>query len=124
MQTQVDKGNIFYTTMPTHETDIPHSCEKGYRPCVVVSSNVGNHTGRVALICPITTKIKKLSCNVDIAWTKDGRPSQVLCNHITAVPMETLTVYVGNLSSDELREVNVAMLKSLGIRLNYNEVTA
>lgn len=120
----INKGDIFYITMPIHETDRPHSCEIGYRPCVVVSSNVGNRTGRVALVCPITTKIKKLSCNVDIQWTKDGRQSQVLCNHITAVPIEMLVKCEGRISTDELRNVNVGMLKSLGIRVNYDEVPA
>lgn len=118
----ITRGDIYFITMPSQNTKAKHSCEKGRRPGVVVSSNIGNKTGRVILCCPITTKIKELSCNVNIAWSADSRPSQVLCNHITAIPIEMLTKRCGGLTEEEMWAVNAALLKSLGIRVNYEEV--
>lgn len=118
----ITRGSIYYVTMPIHDTTEPHSCEKGYRPVVVVSSNVGNNTSNVVMVCPITTKIKDLSCNVRIAWNIRGKQSQILCNQIVAIPRAMLKVCRGYITLQEQRAVDIAMLISLGININYNEV--
>lgn len=113
------RGDIYFIHMPqTGE----NSCEQGYRPVVVVSSNRGCDTCDAIMVCPITTQRKPLSCNVEIDWTIDNRPSQVLCNQVTTVPKDILVDYKGFLRLDEQRKISVALLISLGIKVNYNEV--
>lgn len=112
----IQRGDIFYADMPIYNTVKPNCCERGRRPCVVVSSNIGNATSRVLLVCPVTTRLKPLSCNVDIQWTKNGRQSQVLCNHIMVMPVEALTKCWGHVTYDELQAIDNAILLSLGIR--------
>lgn len=116
------RGEIYFVKMPEHTTTSRHSCEWGYRPVVVVSSEIGNRTADIVMACPVTTRIKRLSCNVDINWSLDGRQSQVLCNQIVTLPKAELRFCRGRLTPDELRNVNNAMLISLGIRANYEEV--
>lgn len=116
------RGNVYFVRMPEHKTSVKHSCEWGYRPVVVVSSDRGNSTNDIVMACPITTKIKHLSCNVDVDWTADGRPSQVLCNQIVTLPRLELRYYKGHLTEDDMRRVNIAMLISLGIKVNYEEI--
>lgn len=115
LSTTINRGEIYYAQMPIYTTERPNSCEHGYRPCVVVSSDVGNRTSKVLLVCPITTKLKKLSCNVNIEWTKNEKASQVLCNHIMAMPVEALSECRGKVTDEELQEINVGIIKSLGI---------
>ena len=123
MENNVNRGDVYMVQMPIQDNTIPHSVEQGYRPVVVVSSEVGCRTSGIVMVCPITTKIKKLSCNVDTSWTAYGRPSQILCNQIVTMPKSQMVNYKGFVPKDEMQKVNVAMLVSLGIRVNYQEVT-
>ena len=116
------RGTIYFVRMPEHKTTQAHSCERGYRPVVVVSSHAGNRTSDIAMVCPITTKIKELSCNVKIGWSMDGRPSQVLCNQIVTIPKSELVYRRGFVTLEEQKEIDIAMCISLGININYNEV--
>ena len=116
------RGEIYFVKMPEHTTTSKHSCEWGYRPVVVVSSEAGNRSADIVMACPITTKVKTLSCNVNIAWSLDGRQSQVLCNQIITLPKSEMRFCRGKLSAKEMRDINIAMLVSLGIRVNYEEV--
>ena len=116
------RGAIYFVKMPEHKTVQRHSCERGYRPVVVVSSHIGNRTSDIVMVCPITTKIKELSCNVKIGWGMDGRPSQVLCNQIVTIPKSELVYRRGFVTLEEQKQIDIAMCISLGININYNEV--
>ena len=116
------RGTIYFVRMPEHKTTQAHSCERGYRPVVVVSSHAGNRTSDIVMACPITTKIKDLSCNVKIGWTLDGRQSQVLCNQIVTMPKSEFVYKRGYVTLEEQKQIDIAMLKSLGINVDYNEV--
>ena len=116
------RGAIYFVKMPEHKTVQRHSCEQGYRPVVVVSSHVGNRTSDIVMVCPITTKIKELSCNVKIGWSMDGRPSQVLCNQIVTIPKSELVYRRGFVTLEEQKQIDIAMCISLGININNNEV--
>lgn len=110
------RGNIYFVRMPEHKTASAHSCEWGYRPVVIVSSEAGCATSNIVMACPVTTKIKELSCNVKINWSADYRPSQVLCNQIVTIPKSELKVCKGTVTQEELNKINKAMLISLGIK--------
>lgn len=115
------RGCIYFVEMPKYNIK-QHSCERGYRPVVVVSSHIGNKTSDIIMCCPITTKLKDLSCNVDIAWTIDGRPSQILCNQIITLPKEALTEVRGIVTLEEQKRIDIALLISLGINIDYEGV--
>jgi mRNA-degrading endonuclease toxin of MazEF toxin-antitoxin module len=122
MEHQVQRGNVYLVEMPIQDNTIPHSVEQGRRPVVVVSSDVGCRTSGIVMVCPITTKIKSLSCNVDTTWTMSEKKSQILCNQIVTMPKAQMTHYKGYIPRDEMRKVNIAILLSLGIKTNYEEV--
>lgn len=115
------RGCIYYINMPKPQIG-EHSCESGYRPVAIVSSNIGNKTNNTVMICPITTKIKKKSCNVDISWTHDGRASQVLCNQVQTIPKSMLKEPVGYITLEEQKAIDIALLISLGINIDYRGV--
>lgn len=116
------RGAIYFVRMPDHRGIGKHSCEYGYRPVVVVSSHAGNKTSDIVMACPITTKIKDLSCNVKIGWSMDGRPSQVLCNQIVTIPKSECINRRGHVTLEEQKQIDIAMCISLGININYSEV--
>lgn len=114
MNFEYARGNIFWCNLPQHQVQ-NHSVEKGYRPVVIISSLMGALNSDILMVCPLTTKIKELSVNVKISWSKDDRQSQVLCNQIMTVPKIALGKQIGNLTDTEIDDVNTAMLISLGI---------
>ena len=120
----IKRGQILYAFMPPSPVVEANSVQAGWRPVVVVSSPAGLRTSSIVMVCPVTTKIKNLSCNVPINWR--GRQSQVLCNQITTVARDSLSEPYGGcgiLTREEMRQVDIAMLLSLGVRVNFEEVT-
>lgn len=116
--TQTDniyRGNVYIVSLPKEKQYFVQSCEEGTRPCVVVSSQAGCMSAPVVMVCPITTKLKDLSCNVTVGWSQDGRTSQVLCNQIITVPREALQRYKGKISPDDMKKVDKAIKISLGV---------
>lgn len=116
MINNICKGNIYFINLPKQNIIGKHSCEIGHKPCVIVSNNVGNRTSKVVLVCPMTHKLKDISCNVNVTWKKGEKDYQVLCNHITAIPIEILGKCKGILTDNEINEVDIAMMKALGIK--------
>lgn len=111
---EVNRGSVYYVNLPKEKV-FYQSCEQGERPCVVVSSNIGCKTSDIVMVCPITSKIKEHSCNVNVTWTANGKQCQVLCNQIITVPKSSLVRYKGYINNMEMREVNKAIIISLGI---------
>lgn len=109
------RGDVWFATLPQHNVD-HHSCEAGVRPVVIVSSNAGCRTSSVVTVCPLTTKIKPLTCNIDVSWSGDGRPNQVLTNQIVTIPKECLLYYKGFLSNREQKLVEDGICYSLQLR--------
>lgn len=109
------RGLIFFVKLPTFDDVDACSVEQGRRPVVVVSSHRGNATSNIVMVCPITTKCKNLSCNVDIRWSVDGRQSQVLCNQIMTIPRAYLKWKRGSITMEEQKRVDDAICMSLDI---------
>lgn len=115
------QGDIYFVHLPC----CMGSVEGGYRPVVIVSSNRGIDTSNAIMVCPITSQRKQLSCNVDIDWSTDNNlKSQVLCNQIMTIPKYELlsASRVGCVTIKELQRIAIAMLISLDIKTNYDEV--
>ena len=116
------RDDIYYVHLPNIFKSL-NSVERGIRPVVVVSSNIGCATAPIVMIAPLTTKTKKLSCNVDVGWTcnRNREHSQVLCNQLMTVPKAELENCdrVGVLTQEELDKVDDAILVSLGIITKY-----
>ena len=110
------RGDIYFVKMPEHINTSKHSCERGYRPVVVVSSETGNKSSDIVMACPITTKIKSLSCNVKIHWSINDKPSQVLCNQIVTLPKSELLYKRGSVTLEEQKRIDIAMCISLGVK--------
>lgn len=114
------RGDIFFVSLPNIFKSL-NSVERGRRPVVVVSSDIGCRTAPIVMVAPITTKLKWLTCNVNIDWTCSWKRCQVLCNQLMTVPKSELedVNYAGSLANDELDKVDEAILISLGIAKKY-----
>ena len=106
------RGGIYWANLAKYPQS---SVQGGYRPVVIVSSVAGCISSDVVTICPMTTKIKDLSVNVNIKPLVKGRPQQVLTNQLITIPKSLLTSPSGCLDMEDLANVEQGVMTSLGI---------
>lgn len=107
------KGSVFWAKLLPWENS---SVLIKKRPVVVVSSLQGSMTSNVVTVCPLTTKLKDISVNVDIDFSIDGRKSQVCCSQITTLPKYALQNYAGEMSPEDIDRVSQGILVALGLQ--------
>ncbi len=107
------KGEIYY--IYPRETV---GCEQtGGRPGIIVSNDMGNEYSKVVEVVFLTTRDKKpLPTHVEINSAKCK--SIALCEQIETVSKERIGSYINNVSMNEMKKLNEAMMISLGIDVN------
>jgi len=111
------RGEIYFLSIPTGTTT-------GYeimynRPAIVVSCDNLASSGNTVTVIPCSSSQRsKLRCHVDISST--GRDCRALVEQITTVDKERLGRYLGNVTSDELRRIDAALLNYLGLSCAEN----
>lgn len=84
------------------------------RPAVIVSNNTGNRYSNVVEVVYLTTQCKAdMPTHIPISSAR--RPSIALCEEIVSVDKQRLGKYIGTITSEEMQQVNQAMMISLGI---------
>lgn len=107
------RGDIFYI----YRDEVTGSEQEGGRPAIIVSNDVGNEFSKVVEVVWLTTRDKKpLPTHVAINSAK--YPSTALCEQIETVSKDRIGNYVNSISSNELKEMERAMMVSLGIDVN------
>lgn len=111
----VRRGEIYYII----KAETFGSEQETGRPAIVVSNDDNNRNAHTVEVVYLTTQSKNpLPTHVKTYAT--GRESTVLCEQISTVALERVGKYVATLSPDEMREVEDAMLCSLGIEFTSN----
>ena len=90
--------------------------QAGLRPVVVVSGNTMNESLPVAIVCPLTTKIKRLPGCVVVKKSKTNgltADSEIIPFQIRSVSTTRLTRRLGAISDLELRTVFDGLRKAL-----------
>jgi len=79
--------------------------QTGLRPAVVISTDKFNKYTNMAIICPITTNIKKFPTHYELETTKKVKGS-VLCEHIRSIDFNARSLsFVEKLKEEELEEI-------------------
>ena len=96
------------------------SVQKGYRPGVVFSNNVGNANSPNVIVYPLTTAIKKASQPTHVILDAElcglKYTSMVLCENPQCIPKTMLGKFISHLSDETISRIAVAqMVSSSGI---------
>ena len=105
------KDIVFVNFNPTkgHE-------QNGYRPAIVISSDIFNSFTKMAMVCPITTNTKEFPTHYLLKDTKEIKGS-VLLEHIRSIDYETRQFkYIEKLSDEDFE--NILDLLKACIELN------
>ena len=112
MSFEIRRGDIFYVMKSGARVG---SEQWGGRPGVIVSCDENNVYSNVVEVAYCTTKPKS-NLPTHVSIMSAYRPSTVLCEQINAVSTERLGDYIGCCTADEMREIDVAIATSLGLK--------
>lgn len=75
--------------------------QRGFRPAVVISTNVFNQNTKMVIVCPITSNNKEFPTHYQLEDTKNVQGS-VLCEHIRSIDYEIRNLkFVEKLSDND-----------------------
>lgn len=111
---QVKRGEIYYADL----SPVVGSEQGGVRPVLVIQNDVGNKYSPTVIVSAITSQLgkAKLPTHIDLSAEKYNLPknSVALLEQIRTLDKRRLKEKVTTLSSEKMREVNKAILISLG----------
>ena len=111
-----NRGSIFWCNLSKNSNNNRTNIQRGIRPVIVISNNIGNNYSPTITVIPLTTKTKHpLPTHVFLEGKNVlSTPSVALCEQIITIDKLQIGNKLGELSADELRAVN----KSLAIALS------
>lgn len=106
------RGDIFYANLP----DQKGSEQNGLRPVVIIQNNLGNKYGRTLIVAPIISKDKKdLPVHSEIYNNSLEKDSTILLEQVTTIDKNKIKEFVGHLTRNELKKLNIALARSVGL---------
>ena len=114
MDCQIKRGEIYYADL----SPVVGSEQGGVRPVLVVQNDVGNKYSPTVIVCAITSQLgkAKLPTHIELSAQDYNLPknSVALMEQIRTLDKQRLKQKITTLSSGKMREVNKALLVSLG----------
>lgn len=95
----------------------PGSEQRGRRPALVIQNETGNRYAATTIVASVTTRGRALPIVVPVSASESGLPSDSFVNlaHILTVDKSRLLQRCGDLSPGKMREVDRAIMISLGL---------
>lgn len=106
------RGQIYYVRSNYREEG---SEQRGGRPAVIVSNDKNNAKSNTVEVVYMTTK-PKTDLPTHVYIESALRPSTLLCEQISTVSEERIGEWIGELTDDEVKELDVALAISLGMK--------
>ena len=114
MDEQIRRGEIYYADL----SPVVGSEQGGIRPVLILQNDVGNKYSPTVIVTAITSQLgkAKLPTHVELPATEYNLPknSVALLEQIRTLDKRRLQEKVTTLSTDKMKEVNKALLISLG----------
>ena len=111
----INRGEIYYADL----SPVVGSEQGGIRPVLVVQNNVGNKYSPTVIIAAITSQLSKAKLPTHIELRKDKynlpKDSVVLLEQIRTLDKRRLKDKLGTIDLLTMRQVDVALMISLGV---------
>ncbi len=116
---KVLRGEIYMVDL----TPTIGSEQSGCRPVLVIQNNVGNRYSPTIIVAAITSQINKalMPTHVELA-TELSRPSIVLLEQLRTLDKRRLKEKLTTLSREKMKEIDKAILISLGCVKGLKEI--
>lgn len=109
------RGQIWFYNDPNNCTSkyaSTSSVQRGSRPVVIVSNDIGNKNSPVITVVPCTTQSKS-DIPTHFNFILDATPNTVLCEQIFTVGKADLVTYRGTLEDSEISMLNRCLAAAL-----------
>jgi mRNA interferase MazF len=118
MKKPILRGELYYADLEP----VIGSEQGGERPVVVLQNNKGNQYSPTVIVAPLTTQTIKprLPTHVTVSETAENglrASSLVLLEHIRTIDKQRMGNYLGAVTDSEMKEIERAVLASVGIEL-------
>lgn len=114
MTGQIRRGEIYYADL----SPVVGSEQGGVRPVLIIQNDVGNKYSPTVIVSAITSQLgkAKLPTHIELSAERYNLPknSVALLEQIRTLDKRRLQEKITTLSPDKMREVNKALLISLG----------
>ena len=118
----IKKGDVFLASL----NPIIGSEQSGTRPVVIVQNNKGNKYSPTVLIAPVTSRITNKNSLPTHVFIKafDGLKydSIILIEQCRVIDKTRLKSYIGKLSRNIIKEIDIALIEGYGIEINKGEI--
>lgn len=114
------RGYIYYADL----NPIVGSEQSGIRPVLIIQNDIGNKYSPTVLVAPITSKNhKKLPTHIIINNVNNLRhDSMILLEQTRVLDKSRLKNYIGQLTEEQMREVEKAISISFGLSTKKSRV--
>lgn len=120
----VRRGEIYYADL----SPVIGSEQGGIRPVLIVQNDIGNKYSPTVIVAAITSQCTKakLPTHIEITSKKCGlsKNSVVLLEQVRTLDKSRLKTKIGELEDEYMNFVDSAILISLGLVLNNENVTS
>jgi mRNA interferase MazF len=91
--------------------------QSGIRPVVIIQNDKGNYYSDTTIVAMVTSKQKKTTAVHVTLHSKDifSKKSYVLTEQLRTISISRLGKYIGLLSGSDMRKIDKALKKSLGL---------
>jgi len=114
MSEDIKRGDLFYADL----SPVVGSEQGGIRPVLIVQNDVGNKYSPTIIAVAVTSQLTKakLPTHIELKAEDYGlaKDSVALCEQIRTLDKRRLKEKIGRLTKSKIREINNAMLISLG----------
>lgn len=114
MESLIKRGEIYYADL----SPVVGSEQGGVRPVLIVQNDIGNKYSPTVIVAAITSQLSKakIPTHVELSAIEYNLPkdSVILLEQVRTIDKRRLKDKVSELDSLKMRQVNVAILVSLG----------
>ena len=119
MKRKYKRGEIYYADL----SPVVGSEQGGYRPVLILQNNKGNKYSSTVIVASITSRLSKhrLPTHVDMSSVRLKKHSIALLEQLRTIDKARMKEYIGKATKAEMKEIETALLISVGIRRGMNE---
>lgn len=90
------------------------SVQRGFRPAVVISNDIGNRYSPNVVVLPLTTSLKKVNQPTHVILQAEScglrYDSMVLCENPQSISKSSLGVFISHLRDSEMARISIAIM--------------
>ena len=121
MNGKIMRGEMYYADL----SPVVGSEQGGMRPVLILQNNIGNKHSPTVVVAAITSRLGKpqLPTHVRLGTGRLSKDSIVLLEQIRTIDKRRLHEYIGQVTDDEMEQIEHALFVSIGIdQKNTSEV--